>query len=59
MADGVTGETGETVAPPVELDSKNALAPVPIRLHLMGEHNVQGTIKKKSNVIMAHVQVSR
>ena len=55
----MSGETGETVAPPVELDSKSALAHVPIRLHLMVEHNVQETTKKNSLVIMVHAQVSR
>jgi len=58
MADGVTGETGDSVAPHVELDSKSTLVPVLIRLHLMVAHNVQETIKRQNHVITAHAQLT-
>ena len=58
MADGVSGETGDNVAPLAELESKSALVPVPIPLRLMVEHNAQETTKKQSHVIMAHALVS-
>lgn len=59
MADGVAGETGESAVWLVELDSKSTHAPVPIRLHLMVEHNVQDPTKKRDPVIKARALVSR
>ena len=46
MADGVSGETGDNVAPLADLESKSALVPVPIPLRLMVEHNAQETTRK-------------
>ena len=58
MEAGATMETGESAAPPVEMDSNSAHAPAPIPLHLMVEHNAQETTKKQSHVIMAHALVN-
>ena len=54
----MSGETGDSVAPPAELDNKSARAPAPIRLHLMVEHNAQETTKKQDRVIKARALVS-
>ena len=54
----MSGETGDNVAPLAELESKSALAPVPIPLRLMVEHNAQETTKKQNHVIMVHALVS-
>ena len=39
-------ETGESAAPPVEMESNSAHAPAPIPLRLTVEHNAQETTKK-------------
>ena len=59
MADGVSGETGDTVAPLVELESKSVLVPAPIPLRLMVELNAREKTKKKNHVIVVHALVCR
>ena len=58
MVDGLALEPGANAALHVEMESKNALAPAPIPLRLMVEHNVLDPTKRHGNVMMAHALVS-
>ena len=52
-------ETGESAAPPVEMDSNSAHAPAPIPLRLMVGRNVLDPTKRPGHVTINHAKVGK